>query len=113
MVLFFLDRIDHLDAVAKLPRKPSEYMRNNVFVNPSGVLSTRELRWAIEVLGADRILFATDHPFVSLPPGSVGQSLEDPGLTAAERLMVGRPAGNAYGLKSAGDSAERTSVGSG
>ena len=92
MVLFYLDRIDQLGAAAKLPRKPSEYLRTNVSVTPSGVLSQRYLRWAVEVLGVSRIMAATDHPFVPLSSGSARRFLEESDLTEADRQMVG--AGN-------------------
>ncbi len=48
MVLFYLDRIDNLSAVAKLPRPISDYFRTNVFVTPGGVFSQRYLRWATD-----------------------------------------------------------------
>jgi len=64
LVLFYLDRIDQLGTAAKLARQPSAYVRSNVFVTPSGMFSHRYLRWAIEVVGIERILFATDYPFV-------------------------------------------------
>ena len=38
LMLFYLDRIDQLAAVAKLPRKPSEYVRANLHMTFSGVL---------------------------------------------------------------------------
>jgi predicted TIM-barrel fold metal-dependent hydrolase len=86
MLLFYLDRIDQLGNVAKLPRKPSEYFQSNVFVTPSGITSERYLRWAVEVLGADRILFATDYPFVPLPAGGAKAFLED--LADVDRDLV-------------------------
>lgn len=88
MLLFYLDRIDQLAGAAKLAREPSEYFRTNVFVTPSGVLSQHYLRWAIEVLGADRILFATDYPFVPLPSGGARSFLEDSGLSDADRNLI-------------------------
>ena len=62
-ILFFLDRIDMLGSTVKLNRQVSDYFRTNISVTPGGVLSERYLRWAIEVLGSDRILFATDYPY--------------------------------------------------
>jgi predicted TIM-barrel fold metal-dependent hydrolase len=88
MLLFYLDRIDQLVGAAKLSRKPSEYFRTNVFVTPSGILSQRYLRWTIEVLGADRILFATDYPFVPLPSGGARSFLANSDLAAADRNLV-------------------------
>ncbi len=88
MLLFYLDRIDQLEGNATLSRKPSEYFRTNVFVTPSGVLSQRYLRWTIEVLGVDRVLFATDYPFVPLPSGGARSFLANSDLSAADRNLV-------------------------
>jgi uncharacterized protein len=72
LMLFYLDRIDQLASVARLPRKPSEYVRAQLYATPSGILSQRYLRWAMEVIGVQRILFATDYPFVPLPKAQAG-----------------------------------------
>ena len=66
VALFYFDRIDDLAPVAKLDRLISEYFKRHVSVTPSGIWSLRYLRWAIEVLGIDRIMFLTDHPTGSL-----------------------------------------------
>lgn len=63
LVLFFLERIQHLADAAQLQRTLIEYVRSNLYVAPSGILSDRYLHWAIEVAGVDRILFSTDYPF--------------------------------------------------
>ena len=88
MILFYLDRIDDLRVPAKLARRPSEYFRTNIMVTPSGVLSDRYLRWAAEVIGIDRIMFATDYPFVSEQRGGAQRFLERADLTDAEREAV-------------------------
>lgn len=88
MLAFYLDRIDQLAGAAKLSRKPSEYFQTNVFVTPSGILSQRYLRWAIEVLGIDRVLFATDYPFVPLRSGGATSFLANSGLAAADRNLM-------------------------
>ena len=85
VVLFYLDRIDQLAAVAKLQRKPSDYVRSNVLVTPGGIFSHRYLRWTVEVIGADRILFATDYPFVPVEPGGARRFLDEADLGPAER----------------------------
>lgn len=84
LVLFYLDRIDQLGAAAKLDRKPSAYFRSNVLVTPGGILSHRYLRWAIDVIGADRILFATDYPFVPMKAGAARRFLEEADLPPAQ-----------------------------
>jgi predicted TIM-barrel fold metal-dependent hydrolase len=69
LVLFFLERIQHLANVAGLPRNLHEYARSNLMVAPSGILSHRYLRWALEVVGAGRIVFSTDYPFEAASQG--------------------------------------------
>jgi predicted TIM-barrel fold metal-dependent hydrolase len=76
-LLFFLERIDRMADVANLQRPVSEYVRSNVFVTPGGVFSTRYLRWAVEVIGADRIMFAADYPFVPTDGGVARRFLDE------------------------------------
>ncbi|MBR3402603.1 MAG: amidohydrolase [Parasporobacterium sp.] len=47
-------------------QRPSEYFRSNIYITTSGKYHPPAMRCAIEAIGADRILFATDYPFVSL-----------------------------------------------
>jgi 2,3-dihydroxybenzoate decarboxylase len=49
--------------VAKLPRLPSEYFLENFVITTAGVTSAPALRLAIDVLGAERVLFAADYPY--------------------------------------------------
>ena len=65
MVLFYLDRIALLDGFSTLDRPLDDYFRTNVFITPGGIASHRYLRWAIEVVGIDRIMHASDYPFNS------------------------------------------------
>jgi len=46
---------------AGLPQPFSPYVRRNAFITAGGVYSQRYLRWAVEVVGLERILFATDY----------------------------------------------------
>jgi len=47
----------------KLNKPPSEYIRENVIVTTSGMCSAEPLNCTISALGADRVMFAADHPF--------------------------------------------------
>ena len=91
VVLFYLDRTDGLAMAAKLPLRFSEYVRRNAFVTAGGVYSQRYLRWAVEVVGADRVLFATDYPYRPAPEGGVEHFLQGAGLDRAdqERIAAG------------------------
>ncbi len=88
MVLFYLDRIDNLAAAAKLSRPISDYFRTNVYVTPGGVLSQRYLRWALEVLGAERIMFATDYPYRFVGDGGARKFLDDADLRDGDRIAI-------------------------
>jgi predicted TIM-barrel fold metal-dependent hydrolase len=44
---------------------PSHYLRNNVYVTTSGVMSHAALLGATHAVGIDRVLFAVDYPFES------------------------------------------------
>lgn len=89
LMMFFLDRIDtNLTELAGLNRPVSDYLRTNVFVTPSGIFSQKYLRWALEILGSERILFAADYPFV--PPTTGARAFLDAApLDPAERAAIG------------------------
>lgn len=88
MVLFYLDRIDNLSAAARLSRPISDYFRTNVFVTPGGVFSQRYLRWATEVLGADRIMFATDYPYQYAADSGARRFLDQAELSDEDRTGI-------------------------
>ena len=88
VVLFYLERIEKIPAVAKLARPLTDYFRSNVFLTPSGMFSQRYLRWATEIVGAERILFATDYPFEFAPHGGARRFLEDADLSDADREKI-------------------------
>jgi uncharacterized protein len=92
VVLFYLDKADGLAVEARLPRPFSEYVRRNAYITPGGVYSQRYLRWAAEIVGAERILFATDYPYRPAgPDGGVEHFLQTAGLDRAdlERIAGG------------------------
>ncbi len=67
---FWIDRMDdHYPAeigrqnASRLKKKPSEYMRENIYVTTSGMNWWPQLRMTLDVMGADHVLFALDYPF--------------------------------------------------
>ena len=88
VVLFYLDRINLLQRTVKLERPISDYFRRNVSVTPSGIASQRYFHWALEVLGAERILFSTDYPYVPTPEGGARAFLDAAGLSAGDRALI-------------------------
>ncbi len=78
MVLFYTERLSALNRVAKLRRSVVDYMRQNLYVTPSGMFSQSYLQRSIEVVGIDRILFSTDYPCQYRPEGGARSFLEEP-----------------------------------
>ena len=89
VILFYLDRIDMLSQVAKLPRKISEYIQQHVYVTPSGLFSQRYLRWVIEVIGVDHVLMSTDYPYAMAAGGGARRFLEEAQVSEEDRLKIG------------------------
>ena len=67
MVPFYLSRLDQslTQQVTKLERTITDTFRQNVYVTPSGIFDDPQLKFCVEVLGADRIIHAVDCPFIS------------------------------------------------
>jgi predicted TIM-barrel fold metal-dependent hydrolase len=85
---FYLDRIDNMAGPAKLKQPVSEYFREHLFVTPAGMWSERYLRWSIEVLGAERILFSSDYPYRFTLKGGVRRFLEAADLSEIDRESI-------------------------
>jgi predicted TIM-barrel fold metal-dependent hydrolase len=67
---FLLKRIDftfvrpHMaDARPKIAKKPSEYLKNNMFVTTSGNYYQPAFMCTYQAIGVERIMLATDYPF--------------------------------------------------
>jgi len=74
-VHFWLWRIDFMSKRAqdsgvapKLKLKPSEYFRRNFVITTSGQESHEALQYSINVLGAERVLWAIDYPYQPTEP---------------------------------------------
>lgn len=69
MLPFVLERLDQgctqVEMTTPLRKPMSAYVRENMMVSTSGAFGPEALRCTINALGIDRILFATDYPFVS------------------------------------------------
>jgi predicted TIM-barrel fold metal-dependent hydrolase len=90
VVLFYLERIGAIQERMPLPieRPVHDYVRSNVHVTGSGMLSHRYLRWAQEVVGVDRILYAVDYPFIQAGAGRARTFLEEADLTDTDREAI-------------------------
>jgi 5-carboxyvanillate decarboxylase len=53
--------------VKPLARKPSEYLRENVYVTTSGMAWAPPILYAQSVMGVDRVMYAMDYPYQFVP----------------------------------------------
>ena len=67
MLPFFLSRIDQSmpQTVTKLNRTVTDTFKENIYVTPSGIFDYPQLKFCVEVLGAERIIHSVDCPFIS------------------------------------------------
>lgn len=68
IVPYYLPRLDQMfsPAVTGLPEKFSTYFKRNVWVTPGGIYDNDDLEYCVRKVGIDRLLFATDFPYVPL-----------------------------------------------
>jgi len=74
---FWLYRIDYMHAASvkaqryetmkPLKKKPSDYIRENIYVTNSGVAWEPSVMFCHKVLGADHVLYAMDYPYQFVP----------------------------------------------
>ncbi|WP_435126636.1 amidohydrolase family protein [Actinacidiphila sp. bgisy144] len=88
VVLFYLDRIAAMDKLTALRRPIAEYFRSNIFITPGGISSHRYLRWSLETVGVERIMYASDYPFNRERAGSARRFLETAPITQADRERI-------------------------
>lgn len=88
MVPFFLSRLDQAlpKAVTKLERTVTETFKENVYVTPSGIFDYPQLKFCIDVLGAERIIHSVDYPFI-LNDKAVS-FVENAPITATEKELI-------------------------
>jgi 5-carboxyvanillate decarboxylase len=88
---FWLWRLDYMAspgsrAALRNKLKPSEYLQRNFAITTSGLDDPLALRFAIEKIGIDRVMWAIDYPFQNTP-GSVA-FIESATLSDSEREQV-------------------------
>ena len=88
VVLFYTERLSALNRVAKLRRSVVDYMRQNLYVTPSGMFSQSYLQRSIEVVGVDRILFSTDYPYQYRPERGARSFVEEATLSDDSKQQI-------------------------
>jgi uncharacterized protein len=89
VVLFFLERIEGADRMGLgLDRPIADYLRQNVSYTPSGIHSQRYLRWTIDVVGVERVMYAADYPFVDVGENGARAFLEQAPLSFEDKKRI-------------------------
>jgi 5-carboxyvanillate decarboxylase len=88
---FWLWRLDFMGAPGaragrKNKLKPSEYFRRNISITTSGVEDPLALRYCIDKIGADRIMWAIDYPYQPTAPAVA--FIETTPLSQTERAKI-------------------------
>jgi 5-carboxyvanillate decarboxylase len=87
---FWMHRLDTIGGlpttVTKIKRKPSEYLRDNFIMTTSGMSWDPALKFTIEVLGADKVMFAVDYPFGSYERDAKWLNVAD--ISDADKALV-------------------------
>lgn len=87
LVPFYLNRLDDQQSkTLNLPRKISDYYRRNIHIAPSGLFSEAQLKYAIEAVGADRIIYSADYPF--LTDKNTRRFLENADISAEDKEKI-------------------------
>ena len=64
LVSFYMYRTDEIpQEITGLKKKISDYFKENVYVNPSGILYGEQFRYCLETFGADHITWGEDYPY--------------------------------------------------
>jgi predicted TIM-barrel fold metal-dependent hydrolase len=87
-VPFFLTRLDsELSRVSShLKKSIGDYYKNNIYITPSGIFDEPQLKFAIEVLGADRIIYSGDYPYII--DNNTGSFLENSSISLEDKEKI-------------------------
>jgi predicted TIM-barrel fold metal-dependent hydrolase len=88
MIPFYLERLDQQlpKDVTGLDRTFEEYLKENVYITPSGMFNQAQLQFCVETVGVDRIMYAVDYPFLSNEKAE--SFLADARLSVAEKEAI-------------------------
>jgi predicted TIM-barrel fold metal-dependent hydrolase len=87
LVAGWLDRLDETIGWANfLDRPVSDYYREHVWITPSGMYSQNQLKFFLAEMGAERIIYSEDFPYVVRD--NVSAFLEEAGLTEDEHSAI-------------------------
>jgi 5-carboxyvanillate decarboxylase len=96
---FWLYRLDYMhagsvraqryEAIKPLARKPSEYLKDNVWVTTSGMAWAPAIMFCRDVLGPERVLYSMDYPYQHLIEEVITHDQLPIDVTAKKELFQG------------------------
>jgi uncharacterized protein len=84
---FWLSRLDETFALVRTGRSISDYYRSQVWITPSGMCDPHQFEHAVAALGADRIVWSEDYPYVQRH--SVREFLTSSALSDDDKQAIG------------------------
>lgn len=100
LIPFYMDRIDTFFPATASPMKHDfkHYMRNNIYITPSGMFNLPQLQNALEMMGADRIMYSVDYPYY--PNEGARAFLENAPISQQDKEKIAhKNAERLFGLK--------------
>ena len=90
LIPFFLERLDEVFRVFDpgAARGFADTFQSHFHVSPAGMWSYPMLQHAVAELGADRILFSIDYPFIRPTDGAARRFLDDAPISPADKHKI-------------------------
>lgn len=86
LIPMFLERLDQeLIPYTDLKRSFSDYYRSNVYVTPSGILTEPQLKFLLDEVGEEHLIYSIDYPYET--PETSRNFLDTSALTQAQREL--------------------------
>ncbi len=64
MIPMFLERFDdEFNAYDTLKQPVSHYFRQNIYFSPSGILTDAQMKFMLDEVGADHVMYSVDYPY--------------------------------------------------
>lgn len=87
VVAYYMHRLDEIpQSVTGLSRPISSYFKENIYVNPSGMMYEEQFRFCMDTFGAEHILWGEDYPYRR--PENIRSMLENFDISDEERSKI-------------------------
>lgn len=96
----FLDRLDYMldKKITGLNKNISEYFKQNVYITPSGIMSTDQLVYVVKLMGAEHVIYSIDYPFIK-PDDPYGFLMNNSLTNEQKELIAYKNAERLFNLK--------------